>query len=440
MSADIKEPLEQVPFNGVTSKGTADVPPPSQSSVVNLQSMTDDGVPGKIVRGKERQPPQDRSPQDRNANEVGKKADLSVKPNGRKAGGRYGLGRLALSAVGLIAALLLGGAGYIYWDYADHFESTDDAFVEARQFSIAPKVGGYITKIAVTDNQHVRAGDLIARIDDRDFRVALEQAEAQVSVAAANIQNIEAQTAVQQAQINASQAQVEQAQAALTFAEQQAARYHDLAVSQAGTVQMAEQTASTLRQDQAALRNAQAALVVAQRQIESLKAQRSAAEGTLAQAKAQRDQTKLNLSYTTIAAVQAGRIANLSGAVGQYAQPGTSFSMFVPDELWVIANYKETQLNEMRPGQHAIMRIDAYPDHVIEGHVDSVQPGSGTAFSLLPAQNATGNYVKIVQRVPVKLAMDAPPTNVALGPGMSIVPSVRVNSAPSLYERLKERL
>ncbi|ARQ00307.1 HlyD family secretion protein [Pseudorhodoplanes sinuspersici] len=433
MDSDTRQPSELLKENVVALKGAAGSPVQSQSPVSDRRLRSDDVSPEPPrVIGEEAKRLQ--------ANEVGKHFEQRVRPAASQKRGSFLRRQLGLSAVGLLAALLLGGAGYIYWDYADHFETTDDAFVEARNFSIAPKVAGYITQIAVTDNQHVKTGDLIARIDDRDFRVALEQAEAQVAAAAANIQNIDAQTAIQQAQITASQAQVEQAQAALTFAGQEATRFHDLAVSQAGTVQMEQQTASTLRQDQAALRNAQAALVVAQRQIESLKAQRSAAEASLAQAKAQRDQAKLNLSYTTITAAQAGRIVNLSGAVGQYAQAGTSFSMFVPDELWVIANYKETQLDEMRPGQHVTMRIDAYPNRVIEGHVDSVQPGSGTAFSLLPVQNATGNFVKIVQRVPVKLAMDNPPADVALGPGMSVVPSVRVNTAPSLFERLRERL
>jgi len=336
-------------------------------------------------------------------------------------------------------ALVLAVAGYMFWDYASHFESTDDAFVEARQFAIAPKVPGYITEVAVTDNQRVVTGNLIARIDRRDYRIALEQAEAQVAAAKANIENIDAQIEIQQAQITASRAQVEQAQAALTFAEQQAARYKDLAAREAGTVQMAEQTLSRLHQDEAGLRNTQATLVVAQRQVHSLQAQRSAAEASLAQANAQRDQALLNLSYTTITAAQDGRVVNLTAAVGQYAQAGTNFSLFVPDELWVIANYKETQLADMRPGQPVTMRIDAYPNRVIHGHVDSVQPGSGTAFSLLPAQNATGNYVKIVQRVPVKLVMDNPPADVALGPGMSVVPVVRVRPGPSLYERLLGR-
>jgi membrane fusion protein (multidrug efflux system) len=178
-------------------------------------------------------------------------------------------------------------------------------------------------------------------------------------------------------------------------------------------------------------------LRLAQRQIEALKAQRASAVASLAQANAQRDQAQLNLSYTTVTAAQPGRVVNLGAAVGAYVAPGTALAMYVPDEIWVTANFKETQLDHMRPGQPVTLAIDAYPDRAIHGHVDSVQPGSGTAFSLLPAQNATGNYVKIVQRVPVKLVMDHPPADVALGPGMSVVPTVRVNPAPSLYERLR---
>jgi membrane fusion protein, multidrug efflux system len=144
----------------------------------------------------------------------------------------------------------------------------------------------------------------------------------------------------------------------------------------------------------------------------------------------------LNLSYTTVTAAQPGRVVNLTGATGQFAQAGTNLTMFVPDEIWVTANFKETQLDAMRPGQPVTLRIDAYPERIIHGHVDSVQPGSGTAFSLLPAQNATGNFVKIVQRVPVKIIIDNPPTDVALGPGMSVVPTVRIDPTPSLYQRL----
>ena len=159
--------------------------------------------------------------------------------------------------------------------------------------------------------------------------------------------------------------------------------------------------------------------------VEALKAQRSSAVASLAQAKAQRDQAQLNLSYTTVTAAQPGRVVNLSAAVGQFAQPGTNLTMFVPDQIWVTANFKEIQLDRMRPGEPVTFEIDAYPEREIRGHVDSVQPGSGTAFSLLPAQNATGNYVKIVQRVPVKIVIDKGlDPNVPLPLGISVVPTV----------------
>jgi membrane fusion protein, multidrug efflux system len=328
-------------------------------------------------------------------------------------------------------------AAYLYWDNSRHFESTDDAYIAARQFAIQPKVPGYITAVPVTDNQHVAAGDVIARIDDRDYRVALEQAQAQVANAEANISNIDAQINVQQAQVSASQAQLEQTQAALVFDQQQADRYERLAQTGSGTVQNAQQWDSQLREQQAAVATAQANLKLAQRQIETLKAQRDSALANLDQTKAQRDQADLNLSYTTVTAAQAGRVVSLSAAVGQFAQAGTTLTMFVPDEIWVTPNFKETQLEAMRPGQPVTLTIDAYPDRTIRGHVASVQPGSGPAFSLLPPENATGNWVKIVQRVPVKIVMDDPPTDVSLGPGMSVETTVRVNPSPSLYERLR---
>ena len=333
--------------------------------------------------------------------------------------------------------LLLTGAGYLDWDNSLHFETTDDAYIASRQFAIAPEVPGYITAVSVTDNEHVNAGDVIARIDDRTYRAALAQAEAQVAAAQANIENVDAQLTVQQAQIAADQAQLSQQQASLVFAQQQATRYQYLAQTIAGTVQNAQQYTSQLHQQQAAVDSAQATLKLAQRQVEALKAQRDSAVASLAQAKAQREQAQLNLSYTTVTADQPGRVVQLSAAVGQYAQPGANLTMFVPDGIWIWANFKETQLGHMRPGQPATISIDAYPERTIRAHVASVQPGSGTAFSLLPAQNATGNWVKIVQRVPVKIVMDDPPTDVALGPGISVETSVRVNTNPSLYDRLR---
>ena len=345
--------------------------------------------------------------------------------------------RPLMAGAGLIALLAAGAATYVYWDNASHFESTDDAFIAARQFAIAPKVAGYVTAVPVTDNQHVNKGDVIARIDQRDYLTALAQAQAQVAGAGAGIHNIDTQIATQDAQIAANQAQVAQAQANMELARVTWGRDQPLVKQGWATAQQGTTDVQTLKAQQSAVDSAQAALKVAQRQIDTLRAQRTSQEATLAQAQAQLDQAKLNLSYTTVTADQPGRVVNLSGAVGQYAQAGTNLTMLVPDEIWVVANYKETQLDRMRPGQPVDLEIDAYPERAFHGHVDSVQPGSGPAFSLLPPENATGNYVKIVQRVPVKLILDNPPTDVSLGPGMSVLPSVRVDPKPTLYEKLK---
>jgi membrane fusion protein (multidrug efflux system) len=366
-------------------------------------------------------------------------ADAAIQRSGADQPSRQGWLRRHPVVFVLAAAclLLIAAAVYLYWDNSRHFEATDDSYIAARQFAIGPQVSGVITTVPVTDNQHVAAGGVIARIDDRNYRAALAQAVAQVAAARAKIENVEAQTNVQQAQIVADQAQVEKAQAALVFAQEQAARYQYLAHTTAGTVQNAQQYTSQLHQQQAALDSAQATLKLAQRQIEALKAERDSAVASLAQAAAQRDQAQLNLSDTTVTAGQTGRVVQLSAAVGQYVQPGTNLTMFVPDIIWVWANFKETQLDHMRPGQPVTIDVDAYPERSIHGHVASVQPGSGTAFSLLPAENATGNWVKIVQRVPVKIVMDNAPTDVALGPGMSLESSVRVDRHPSIYERLR---
>ena len=348
--------------------------------------------------------------------------------------------RTQLGVVGLVALIAAVTSGGLYFDYSSHFATTDDAFIAARQFAIAPQVPGYLTAVPVTDNQHVGTGDVIARIDERDYQVALALAEAAIAAAQAGIANADAQIEVQKAQITASETQVRLNEARLVYAQKEAERYGTLTKDGWSSRQTGELAMSELYQQQAAVSNAQANVTVAQRQLEALKAQRSSAVASLQQEQARRDQAQLNLSYTTVSAAQPGRIVQLGAAVGQFAQAGTALSMFVPDEIWVTANFKETQLDAMRPGQPVSFRIDAYPDREIHGHVASVQPGSGTAFSLLPAENATGNYVKIVQRVPVKVVIDHPPTDVALGPGMSVVPTVRTDPTPSLFERLRSWL
>ena len=378
-------------------------------------------------------------PSEQEANPEQQPAAKEEKPAGKPRKGILS-GHPLMTGVGLIAILVAGAAGYVYWDYSSHFESTDDAFIAARQFAIAPKIAGYVTAVPVTDNQHVNKGDAIARIDQRDYLTALAQAQAQVAGAEAGIHSVDAQIATQDAQIVSAQAQVNQAQANLELARVTWNRDQPLVNKGWATAQQGTTDIQNLKAQQATVDSAQAALKVAQRQIDTLRAQRASQEASLAQAQAQLDQAKLNLSYTTVTADQPGRVVNLTGAVGQYAQAGTNLTMFVPDEIWVTANYKETQLDRMRPGQPVEMEVDAYPERAFHGHVDSVQPGSGPAFSLLPPENATGNYVKIVQRVPVKLILDNPPADVSLGPGMSVVPDVRVDASPSLYERTRTRL
>ena len=285
-----------------------------------------------------------------------------------------------IGAVVLIAAL---AGGLLYWLEVRHYESTDDAFVAARSFSVASKVGGYVTDIPVTDNQHVNAGDLLAKIDERDYRIAVDQAAAQVEVSKANIGNVEAQIDSQQEQIKQAQAQLEQAQAQLQFSREEFNRAQDLVEKGAGTVQRQQQTRSDLQAQQANTERAKTAVIAAQVGIKSLQAQLEGAKAQLEQSQAQLDQAKLNLQYTSVVAAQSGRVVKLSGAKGTFVTAGQSLMMFVPDDVWIVANYKETQLADMRPGQPVEIRIDAYPGRKLTGHVESVQPGSGTAFSLL---------------------------------------------------------
>ncbi|URD36411.1 HlyD family secretion protein [Methylobacterium tardum] len=329
--------------------------------------------------------------------------------------------------LGALAVVALCVGVFFYWLlYMHPYESTDDAFVDARSISIQPKVGGYLADVPVTDNQHVEAGQILFQIYQRDYQIALEQAKAQVEADEAAIKNIDAQIQAQYANIDVSKAQVATAEAALKFAQEDAARYKDLAERGSGSIQQSQSATSTLQQRQASLQSANASVVAAQKQIGSLQAQKASTQAQLARDKAQVEQAELNLGYTTIRSVQSGRVVRLTGGIGQLAQAGQTLSTFVPDDIWVTANYKETQITDMRPGQPVDIAIDAYPSRKIHGTVASVQPGSGTAFSLLPAQNATGNYVKVTQRIPVKIVVSDWPTDVSIGPGMSIVPTVTV--------------
>jgi membrane fusion protein (multidrug efflux system) len=384
---------------------------------------------------KDDRPASDAAPPDRKSIPRDESRDKLKEPAKRASFGRRLLG-IAILAIVVIAAAIAGG---LWWLHARNFESTDDAFVDTRIAGISSQVSGAIVAVPVTDNELVAKGATLIDIDPRDYQVAVAQAQAQVAqaqaqVAQANatIANLDAQLDTQKARIDQALRQVEQTKAALTFAQQEHDRNQDLMRYNAGTRQQLQQATSNFIQAQANVASTEANAVATQKQIPVLETQRQGAvaqvaqaKGQLEQAEAQLQQAEINLSRTHIVAREAGRATKISAAVGAIAQPGQMLMMFVSENKWVTANFKETQLALMRPGEAVDIAIDAYPDEVFRGHVDSIQAGSGPAFSLLPPENATGNFVKVVQRVPVKIVFDTPP-NVFIGPGMSVVPTVRV--------------
>jgi membrane fusion protein, multidrug efflux system len=252
---------------------------------------------------------------------------------------------IVASVVVVLVAAMIGGV--IWWLNARQYESTDDAFIDARTVSMSSQINGAIVDVPVTDNQLVEAGTALVRIDDRDYRAALDQAKAQIDQAQGSIANIDAQIAAQQARIDQAEKEVTQAQAALTFAREEDTRAQELLKRGAGTQQRAQQTASDLRQRQAASDAAQANLVAAQKQIAVLRTQREVAQAQLEQAQAGRDLAQANLARTAVTAPVAGRVTKLTAAKGDYAQIGQGLMMFVPLEGWVTANFKETQLADM---------------------------------------------------------------------------------------------
>jgi membrane fusion protein (multidrug efflux system) len=324
--------------------------------------------------------------------------------------------------IGLIVIGVI--AGIAWYLHARHYESTDDAFIDGRPVLVSPQVTGNITSVNVTDNQIVRSGDLLATIDPRNYKAAVDQADGLIRQNEATLKNLDAQIAAQKAQVEQATQQVTEAEAALKFASDENTRYQDLVQKGAGTVQRAQQAASDFNGKKAAFEAATAAKVSAERQIDVLNAQKTGAAAQLDQAKAQKDRADADLQRTELRATVDGRVTKLTAAVGALAAPGQSIMIVVPLDVWVTANFKESQLANMQVGQPVDIRVDAF-NRSFPGRINSVQAGSGTAFSLLPAENATGNYVKVVQRVPVKITFDQRP-DVELGPGMSVVPTVTV--------------
>jgi membrane fusion protein (multidrug efflux system) len=344
---------------------------------------------------------------------------ISLSPS-RRAVKRAAIG--ILLAVGVAAA---ADYGHDYLTTGRYLQSTDDAYVKADTTLISPKVSGYIAEVLVGDNEAVKAGQVLARIDDRDFKAALEQARADVAASDAAVRNFDAQIALQQPLIQQQAAEVDAADANLKFAEQERARYDDLMKSGSGTVQRAQQTDAALRAQNAQLQQGKAGLIAANRKIEVLTTDRAKAVAQLDRARAVAQQAELNLSYTQITAPVDGTVGARTLRVGQFVQAGTQLMAVVPlDQVYVVANFKETQLTYVRNGQPVEVRIDSFRSSPLKGHVDSLSPASGLEFALLPPDNATGNFTKIVQRVPVKIVLDDRSLSGLLRPGMSAEPVV----------------
>ena len=326
------------------------------------------------------------------------------------------------------AIVVAGAAGFgAYWVKTGRYlQSTDDAYVQADYTTIAPKVSGYIQDVLVEDNQPVKAGQVLARIDDRDFKTALAQARADVDSAKAEVSNIEAQLEEQQSVIAQAAAAIKSDQAGVSFAQQDYTRYHSLTATHATSVQDEQRAQTVLQQQNAALQRDQAGLTAARQRVDVLTTAKAKAETEVERLEAVRSQAELNLGYTTIAAPIDGTVGARSLRVGQYVQAGTQLMAVVPlSAVYVVANFKETQLAAVKRGQPVEITVDGLPGVTVTGKVDSLAPASGLEFALLPPDNATGNFTKIVQRIPVKIALEISPDLVGrLRPGMSAEPVI----------------
>jgi membrane fusion protein, multidrug efflux system len=346
--------------------------------------------------------------------------------------------RIVLLGIG--ALLLVAGAiwGVRWWTVGRFIESTDDAYLQADSVTIAPKVSGYVAEVYVVDNQTVKAGDPLVRLDRRQYQAVLEQANATIAARKADIARGAAELLQQQANIAQARAQLEGARSTETHAVQEVKRYEPLVATGAETnekladlVNARNQAAASVAADVAALQSAERQPATTQAQIEQSRAQLEAAEASFRQA-------QLDTQDTIVRSTLDGRVGDRTVRVGQYAQPGTRFMTIVPvQDVYLEANFKETQIGLMRTGQPAAIHVDALSGTELHGTVVSFSPGTGSQFALLPPQNATGNFTKIVQRVPVRIHIDAgQETRNVLVPGLSVTVKVDTRSGQESAKRL----
>ena len=336
-------------------------------------------------------------------------------------------------AIAVVALLVLGLGtyyGHYWWTAGRYLVSTDDAYVGARNATLSPKVAGYVSQIAFDDNARVRAGDVLLRVDDGDYQLAVQTARDHVAVQEATIARLGKQVVAQQAAVDQANAQLASAKAAQTRTDLELKRQQDLANRQINSRQQLEQAQANYDQAVAQVQSAQAGIEAAVANVEVLKAQQDEAERTLKQLQTALAKAERDLSFTIIRAPFDGVIGNRAVQVGDYVQPTQRLASLVPlQAVYIDANFKETQVAELQPGQPVSITVDALPGRKLEGRVESFAPASGSVFSLLPPDNATGNFTKIVQRVPVRILV---PASVAeqsvLRPGMSVI--VKVNTKP----------
>ena len=333
---------------------------------------------------------------------------------------------LALAGAGLLAAT--GGAWYgtDWWRVGRFIESTDDAYAGGNVTAVSPHVAGFVADILVGDNQHVAAGQLLIRLDPRDFRAALDHAQASADERRATLAGLEAKQVLQQQPVAKAEADVSAAAARATFASEDAVRYRELALTSYGTRQNAERSLADQQSALSTTKAAQATLAATRQQLTVLQAEITAAKAGVAQAKAALETAQLNLGYTEIRSPIDGFVGNRAGQVGAYVASGAYLLSVIPAQgLWIDANFKEDQLARMRPGQPATVVADVLPGKTFHGYIASVAPGTGAIFSVIPPENATGNFTKIVQRVPVRIALDGADARLGeLRPGLSTTVSV----------------
>ena len=348
----------------------------------------------------------------------------------RRRTGRPGRKRWRRIAFIVLPILIIGGLLY-YWFFMRPYESTDDAFIDTHVTPIAPRIAGQVTALLVQDNQAVQEGQVLLEIDPRDYEAKLAEARAGLVAARTRSQQADAQLVLDQARVVQAKANLASAETESERAQADLKRYQSLESPAVSRSQL-DLATTQARSNAAAVEVARSLVRAAEAQVQLGSAAIQTAAAEVQGNEAAVRQAELTLSYTKLLAPKPGFVAHRTVEAGTYVQTGQELMALVPPRVWVTANFKETQLSRMRPGQPVTIHVDAYPGHTFRGHVDSIQRGSGAQFSLLPPENATGNYVKVVQRVPVKIVFDEEPNpRLPLGPGMSVEPSVNILAKPN---------